>query len=79
MTDPEPKGIEERRRQLSAEERAAEAAYDKEAASTAPLSHAELPSQPVGRLKELQDVLMAARAARKAFNEEHPPESVVGH
>jgi hypothetical protein len=29
--------------------------------------------------REAQERLTAARAARKAFNEEHPPESVVGH
>jgi hypothetical protein len=28
---------------------------------------------------EAQDRLTAARAALKAFNEEHPPETVVGH
>jgi hypothetical protein len=28
---------------------------------------------------EAQDRLSAARAALKAFNEEHPPETVVGH
>jgi hypothetical protein len=29
--------------------------------------------------REAQDRLNAARAALKAFNEEHPPETVVGH
>jgi len=29
--------------------------------------------------REAQDRLTAARAALKAFNEEHPPETVVGH
>ena len=29
--------------------------------------------------REAQDRLSAARAALKAFNEEHPPETVVGH
>jgi len=69
MSDEEPQHIEERRRQLFAEERTAQAAYDREAVSSAPLD----------RLKELQDRLTVARAACKAFNEDHPPESVVGH
>jgi hypothetical protein len=30
-------------------------------------------------VREAQDRLTAARAALKAFNEEHPPESVVSH
>ena len=29
--------------------------------------------------REAQDRLTAARAALKTFNEEHPPETVVGH
>jgi hypothetical protein len=29
--------------------------------------------------REAQERLMAARAALKVFNEEHPPETVVGH
>jgi len=29
--------------------------------------------------REAQDRLTAARATLKAFNEEHPPETVVGH
>jgi hypothetical protein len=29
--------------------------------------------------REAEERLNAARAAAKAFNEEHPPESVVGH
>jgi hypothetical protein len=69
MADDESEDIEERRRQLSVEEREAQAGYDREAISSAP----------VDRLKELGDRLTVARAARKAFNEEHPPESVVGH
>ncbi len=69
MTDEEPQHIEERRRQLFAEERTAQAAYEREAVSSAPLD----------RLKQLQERLTAARAALKAFNEEHPPESVVSH
>jgi hypothetical protein len=69
MTDEKFQDIEDRRRQLSEEEREAQAAYDREAVSSAP----------VDRLQALQDRLTAARGARKAFNEEQPPESVVGH
>ena len=51
MTDNESQDIEERRRQLSVEEREAQAAYDREAISSAP----------VDRLKGLGDRLTVAR------------------
>jgi hypothetical protein len=66
--------IEAQRRQLHAAERKARAAYAKEA----PIGMRPLPATPIRngpparRLKELQDKVQAAEAARKAFDEEHP-------
>ena len=72
MADDRPESIPEQRRRLQAERKAAHATYENVSTGALPLSpNAPVATQPLGRLKELQDVVASAEAALKAFNEEH--------